>query len=871
MGMLDSERGIALPESGGRSPARAGPASVTFDAALASLEAQRWTRRALAWGGALFIVAIGGLAAFDTYRGYRAVVDATGRELETQARIIAEQTARTLQAVDVVLRHVAQQFREGKLATLGEKELRDYLDQQAVGLVQIEGIGLRDASGDLIANSYTGATRAAMENLADRPYFRALRDDATLGLHVGNAVKSRVSGNWVVPIVRRLETANGAFAGAVAGPGRVEYFQSFYRDIQLDPGTKTTLMHRNGTLLARYPPAEEALGKHFPLLDELVAARGAGRMGPTRTVSPVDGIERFGATHAVPDYPLEIIVTRDAAAALAPWREQALGTALRTVALGLMAGLLLALAMRQLSRVYASREALRQSQERYQLAVAGSNEGLWDWDLAHDEVFLSPRAQALMGLDPGAPLRPRREWIALSRYHPDDERQVRSALRAHLRGQTPHFEIEYRLQRPGGGWRWYRQRGVALRDAVGHPYRLAGSMEDITDRKDAERERDRLESKLRQAQKLEAMGTLAGGIAHDFNNILAAILGHGELAQREAAPGSALRRHVDAALVAGLRAKSLVERILAFSRSGMGERVSVSVQAVVGEALDHLLPSVPTGVRLLRDLAAGEATVIGDPTQIHQVVMNLCTNALHAMSGQGTLDVQLAVVVIDDARVLTTSTLPAGRYVRLVVRDTGCGIAPAVLERIFDPFFTTRGVGTGTGLGLSLVHGIVTELGGGIDVASQVGHGATFTAYLPSRGDAAPAAAVAADLPQGAGETIMLVDDEVTLVHVGEEMLAALGYEPVGFTSSVAALQAFEAEPHRFDAILSDEAMPELAGSELARRIRRLRPELPILLMTGYMTTHDVQRARRAGVADVLAKPLASHDIARALRGVLSR
>ena len=284
-------------------------------------------------------------------------------------------------------------------------------------------------------------------------------------------------------------------------------------------------------------------------------------------------------------------------------------------------------------------QALRESQERYQLAVAGSNEGMWDWDMRSETFFLSARAQELLGLEPSEPMRPCQGWWRLFHYHPDDEKRVHDGLKAYLDGSSAaHWEVEYRLHHErSDSWRWFRERGVALRDEQGRPYRMAGSLEDVTVRKNAEAERDRLESQLRQSQKLEAMGTLAGGIAHDFNNILAAILGYGEMVQHDCAEGTPQRRHIDAAMSAALRAKSLVERILAFSRSGAGERVPVNVQSVVDEALVATAASLPPQVRLERDLGAGDAAVLGDATQIHQVVMNLCANAVQAMRAGGTL------------------------------------------------------------------------------------------------------------------------------------------------------------------------------------------------------------------------------------------
>jgi CheY-like chemotaxis protein len=304
----------------------------------------------------------------------------------------------------------------------------------------------------------------------------------------------------------------------------------------------------------------------------------------------------------------------------------------------------------------------------------------------------------------------------------------------------------------------------------------------------------------------------------------------------------------------------------------MGEGVSVHVQSVVEEALDAMAAALPTGVKLERRLDAGDAGVLGDPTQIHQVVMNLCANAVQAMRADGRLVVTLDTLRLAAPLAVTTSTLAGGDYLRLAVADSGAGMEPHLLERIFDPFFTTKEVGVGTGLGLSLVHGIVTDLGGGIDVRSHPDEGSTFTIYLPSHGATrAPAneAVVGDDTPRGDGQTVMLVDDEEALVRLGEELLAGLGYEPVGFVSSAAALDALRAEPARFDAVLSDESMPGLTGRELAAEARRLRPDMPVLLMSGYVSPALLQDAREAGVAEVLSKPLAAREIARALAAAL--
>jgi len=425
--------------------------------------------------------------------------------------------------------------------------------------------------------------------------------------------------------------------------------------------------------------------------------------------------------------------------------------------------------------------------------------------------------------------------------------------------------------------RWLHSRAKVFNDERGAPARLTGSLTDITERKLAEqeqrareREREDLQRRLQQAAKMEAIGRLAGGIAHDFNNILGGILGYGELAQGHLDQGGAVRRCVDQMMLAGARGKGLVERILAFSRSGLGERVPVHVQSVVEETLEILAASLAPDVRLESRLEAGDTAVMGDATQLHQVAMNLCTNALQAMQHGGVLTVVLDRVAVPERRSLSHGTLSAGLYVRLSVSDTGSGIAPAVLERMFDPFFTTKRAGDGTGLGLSLVHGIVAEFGGAIDVATQPGAGTTFTVWLAAAGETARILMEpAGDLPRGNGEAVMIVDDQSSLVALAEETIAALGYEPAGFRSSVAALQAFRAAPRRFDLVLTDETMPDMSGVDLAREIRRMRPELPIVLMSGYSGAQLAERAQATGVAEVLRKPLVRRDIAEALARAL--
>jgi PAS domain S-box-containing protein len=621
-------------------------------------------------------------------------------------------------------------------------------------------------------------------------------------------------------------------------------------------------LREDGTLLVRDPRSANSEGRKFPVL---TAASADGRV-----LNPIDGRVDFIAVAAVRNAPLRLAVTRDAQGALKLWRDETIRVAIRTLIVVLLGAMLLAVLLRQIKRVALSQRALRDSEERYALAMEGANEGHWDWDVATDRLFLSPRMKVLDGQSADSAVVSGSEWMRRIAMHEEDRPRVESAMQEHLAGRVPRFEVEYRVRYPSGEWHWLLARGRCSFDASGKPSRFVGSAMDITEQKQAQLEKERLEAQLRHSQKMEAVGTLAGGIAHDFNNVLGAILGYGELAVQHSAGNSALRRYLDNVMHAAERAKLLVERILGFSRSGLGDLVPVNVQSVVNETLEMLAGSLPTGIRLERRLEAGDAAVIGDPTYLHQVTMNLCTNAVQAMARGGVLGVMVQRLHATEVRSLARGSLLPGAYVRLTVTDTGAGIPAQVMERIFDPFFTTKSVGEGTGLGLSLVHGIVADLGGAIDVSSAMGEGTRFEIWLPVAGEA-PAAtpSPAGDLRYGKGETVMVVDDEQQLVELAEEVVARLGYEPVGFVSSTAALQAFRAEPQRFDAVITDEMMPDLAGTELARQIRALRPSIPILLTSGRAEQSVVDRAAEVGINEVLRKPLHRREIADSLARAL--
>ena len=386
---------------------------------------------------------------------------------------------------------------------------------------------------------------------------------------------------------------------------------------------------------------------------------------------------------------------------------------------------------------------------------------------------------------------------------------------------------------------------------------IFGVFRDITERQKADREREKLEAQLRQAQKMEAIGTLAGGIAHDFNNILSVIIGNSEILDLTDAVNPSAKDGLNQIMAASQRARLLVKQILAFSRHARQEKLVINLKPIVKETIDFLRASLPTTIQLKHYLDPKAGQILGDPTQIQQVLMNLCTNAGHAMEKEGgVLEIVLENVELGEEDARLDSETEAGRYLRLTVSDTGHGIDPVILPRIFEPYFTTKEQGKGTGLGLSVVHGIVKSHGGTIKVYSEVGQGTSFRVYFPSAEDPAVSEAVAPrPLPTGS-ERILFVDDEPALVDLSRRMLSRLGYEVHTRTSPIEALEAFRANPKKFNLVITDMTMPGMTGLGLAKKLNEISPGIPIVLCTGFSDQANEHRAHALGIRAFLLKPL---------------
>ncbi|NIM17090.1 MAG: response regulator [Candidatus Aminicenantes bacterium] len=392
-----------------------------------------------------------------------------------------------------------------------------------------------------------------------------------------------------------------------------------------------------------------------------------------------------------------------------------------------------------------------------------------------------------------------------------------------------------------------------------------GIIRDITDRKT-------LEQRLFQAQKMEAIGTLAGGIAHDFNNILGVILGYTELLMDDLPEGSQEHLNTRQILTAAERAKELVKQILAFSRQSKGERKPVKLSTVINEALRLLRSTLPSTIEIRQDIRVdpGADVVLADVTRLHQVMMNLGANAAHAMQKNGgIMDVILDEVYLDAGDVVDHKEIKPGPYLRLTVSDTGHGISPEVMERIFDPFFTTKTPGEGTGMGLAVIHGIVKDHDGDITAYSRPGKGSSFHVYLPRLEEEAELKTTLTEEIPGGSERILLVDDESALTQVGKQILERLGYEVEGKSNSLEALEVFRNEPDRFHLIISDVTMPQMTGIQLAIEAKRIRPRVPFILCSGFSTAITKEEIKSIGVNDFVMKPIIKGELARVVRRVL--
>jgi PAS domain S-box-containing protein len=456
--------------------------------------------------------------------------------------------------------------------------------------------------------------------------------------------------------------------------------------------------------------------------------------------------------------------------------------------------------------------------------------------------------------------------------HPDD---IPAAVAHHEKLRSADsdnpVEITYRARHRNGSWRWLRSRELPFaRSADDKVTKILGLAEDITESIKAEQTRKRYEQRLRQTQKMEAIGTLAGGFAHDFNNILAAILGYADLARLDLDEKSLSHQQIGEVIKAGHRARELVSQILAFTRQEHLGRIPVQLSKTLQETVALIRTSMPEAIEITTDIEQKTGNILADPTQIHQIVQNLCNNAAQSMNLQGRLDVKLRIRKFSDEELSAHPYSVPGNYLQLSISDTGAGIASEHLDRVFDPYFTTRDIGKGSGMGLAIVAGIMKSHDGFIEVESESGKGTTFNLYFPEAvsPEKTSDTAKSTGTPRG-GEHILIVDDEESIVKMTKMRVERLGYTATATTSSKQALELFLADPDQFDLVITDLVMPEYTGDQLAREFLRVRAQLPVIICSGYNSHIGYNSDYIHGSCRFLMKPVPHEELARSIRDAL--
>ena len=514
------------------------------------------------------------------------------------------------------------------------------------------------------------------------------------------------------------------------------------------------------------------------------------------------------------------------------------------------------------------RQKLQASEQKYRRLVEALREDYFFYTQNPDGIFsyISPSITNVLGYSQDEFLVHYTEFLTDNPIN----KEVIHHTELSIKGEKqPPYEVE--IYHKDGSTRYLEVTEEPVFDQDGGVIAVEGIAHDITNRKRMEDEKTSLMARLRQAQKMEAIGTLAGGIAHDFNNLLTPITGYAEMALENLPEGSLDRAHQQQVIKAAKRAKDLVNQILTFSRQTEQEKRPVQLHSITKEALKLLRSSIPSTIEIHQNIPSDSGAVLADPTQLQQVLLNLCTNAYHAMrEGGGVLGISVSKVELVSDDYVTNLGISPGNYLRVEISDTGCGMDKDTQERIFDPYFTTKEKGEGTGLGLAVVHGIVKNHSGHITVYSEPGRGSIFHIYFPVLPvDRTSFDSETSEPPPRGTEYIMLVEDEEEILRMEEIMLARLGYRVQTYSKSDEALQAFQNSYADFDLVITDMTMPIMTGAELAQKLLAIRSDIPIILCSGFNEIINEKKAKAIGIRKYVMKPLTLRDFAGTIRSVL--
>lgn len=809
---------------------------------------------------ALVVAAIFAQVAYDFWRGYQRQLQTAERNAANLVHLLDEQTARTFQAVDLTLRAAAEAA--GRVPT-DDPDYQAKVHDVLVGFLPqvpfVRAIFIVGADG--IMRHLSNALPSPPLDHRERDYFRALSAGESHGLYVGVPILSRVTGLWFVSASLRLNDGQGRFAGLISAAVEPDYFQSLYRSLDVGEEGEIAMYLDDGTLLMRAPRDDALLGKSFAGRALFERYLPAATHGVFHVPAAQGEAGRIVGYRRLENLPIIVAVSLSEGEVLADWRSNLL---LYVPILGLFLVTVASLTwflLRELSQREALAAALRDNRDRLRLALESSDTGTWTWDKATDRSVGDENVLRIFGVS--SEEYPGTGESFLASLHADDRAAVRRAIERSMNDGAP-YDVVYRIHRPDGAMRWIHSRGEAVRGAKGEMTGLIGVCNDVTAYRQAQ-------DALMQSQRLEVVSRLTGGLAHDFNNLLQVLLGNAEILMDGLSENPRLRRWAEMSKIAAERGAELTRRLMAFARRQMLEPAEVDVNALLigmSDSLRHILGERHLTLDLTEDL--WPATV--DAAQLESAVANAAINARDAMPAAGHFLVTTANRELSHEDCIYEDELTPGRYVLVSLADDGVGMSTEVLKRCCEPFYTTKGIGAGSGLGLSMIYGFLKQSDGHLTIASAPGKGTTLNFYLPWAGAARRVAEPAGPmrsraLPNG-DETVLVVEDDPLVRRYVCQQIADLGYAVVECADAAAALDVLR-RGERIDLLFSDILMPGgMDGIALAAEARRLCPDLRVLLTTGD-AQGSTERAVDLAGEEMLAKPYRREDLADALRTVL--
>ncbi|MDD5285209.1 MAG: PAS domain-containing protein [Desulfuromonadaceae bacterium] len=828
---------------------------------------------------ALSLLAVIGTISYSLANQYDLIESEVQSRLEILTKVLDENMAHQLNATNIALVDILRdpayrkKTRDGKL--LANLMLRTMCD----AMPGVRTINILDAEGNIRASN---RDELIGRNFSEREYFKVPRQHPEPSkLYVSSPFKT-VLGVYGMTLSRVITGSEGEFDGIITATLDADYFTVLLNSILYAPDMRASVIHGDGKVFSIAPAFKDVeemeLAKPgsffthhvkskqtFTLFKRVPYSAGDKRMVAMRTVTS----DKF-----IGDNPLIVVASRDHSAIFASWRHETFEQAGLFGLLALVAGFgmyFLQRRQREFTRIETSYDSkLKESESRWKFAIEGSGDGVWDVNIQTDDANYSKRWKEMLGYAETDILPIRQEW--LTRIHPDDQSHVAKAMRDYLDGKSATYVAEYRLRCKDESYKWILSRGMVVNYSEdGNPLRMIGTDTDITERKLREEDRTKLEGQLQQSQKMDSVGRLAGGVAHDFNNMLTVIQGHANLALMEIDSTHPLHAALEEIRKAAERSADLTRQLLAFARKQIVAPKVLDLNETVSGMLKMLRRLIGEDIQLAWLPAANLWPIKIDPSQIDQILANLCVNARDSIADVGKITIETGNSFIDEEYCANHAGFVPGMYVLLTVNDNGCGMDTETLSHIFEPFFTTKDVGEGTGLGLATVYGIVKQNNGFINIYSERGFGSSFAIYLPrhmgetrqtrTEGSAEPS-------PRGQ-ETVLLVEDELAILKMTSMILTKQGYTVLQANSPSEAIRMASECNGKIHLLITDVVMPMMNGQDLAKNLLSLQPQIKCLFMSGYTANVIAHHGVLDDGVHFIQKPFTLPGLAIKVREVL--